>query len=47
MKITPKEAMSLGIWDKVCELSGINVWALNEGLIDENKELEIEIGEDR
>ena len=41
MKITPIEAMELGIWQIVCDKAGINPWAVNEGLIDPDKEIEV------
>ena len=37
--ITPNDLMDKGIWEKACELLGINVWAVNEGLMDSDKEL--------
>ena len=43
MKITPSEALKLGIWEKICELSGLNPWAVNEGLLNENEELEVKV----
>jgi hypothetical protein len=41
MKITPREAMDLGLWDRICELTGISVWALNEDQINENEEINV------
>ncbi len=38
MKITPSELLELGKWDRYCKLKGMNVWAINEGLVD-SKEL--------
>ena len=29
----------LGLWDKVCALKGINVWAVNEGLMSRDEEI--------
>ena len=43
MKITFNEAQRLGIWATICTLGGINEWAVNEGLLDPNKELEIKL----
>ena len=37
--ITPNDLMDKGIWEKACELLGINVWAVNEGLMDSDEEL--------
>lgn len=31
---TPRELMKKGLWDKYCEMSGTNPWAVNEGLMD-------------
>ncbi|MCK5016469.1 MAG: hypothetical protein KAS32_05285 [Candidatus Peribacteraceae bacterium] len=31
---TARELMDKGLWDKYCELSGMNPWAVNEGLDD-------------
>ena len=41
MKITirPYDLMDRGVWDKYCELTGTNVWAVNEGLIRAEEEL--------
>ena len=44
MKITFREAQQLGIWDKICDLTGINPWAVNEGQLDEHEELEVKVG---
>ncbi len=41
MKITPEEAMELGIWGEVADAKGINVWALNEGQIEHDEELTV------
>ena len=43
MKITPREAFELGIWEKICELGEINEWAINEGLLDDNEVLDIDV----
>jgi hypothetical protein len=37
--ITAREALNRGIWDDVCELKGINPWALNEGLMSSKDEI--------
>lgn len=39
--ITANEAMDLGIWDTLCKMKDINVWALNEGLMNSNDEIAI------
>ncbi len=41
MIITPREALLLGIWGEVADAKGINVWAIKEGLIDEEQGIEI------
>lgn len=43
MKITFSEAQKLGIWDKVCELTGINIWAVNEGLLNPDEIIEVKL----
>lgn len=40
MKITIRELMNLGLWDRYCQDTGTNEWALNEGLIDKDTEVE-------
>lgn len=35
---TAREILDRGIWDEFCDLRGINVWAINEGLMDEEEE---------
>ncbi len=37
--ITSNDLMDKGIWEEACELLGINVWAVNEGLMDSDEEL--------
>jgi hypothetical protein len=32
--ITPEEAMDRMIWEEVCDIKGINPWAVNEGQMD-------------
>jgi len=36
---TPTEAMTQGYWLALCELKGINEWAVNEGLMDSSEEI--------
>jgi hypothetical protein len=43
MKITFREAQELGIWEKIAELTGINVWAVSEGQLDPDEILEVTI----
>ena len=37
--ITAKEALDLGIWDSLCKMKGMNVWAMNEGLMSGDEEI--------
>lgn len=37
--MTASEILEKGLWEKYCELTGTNEWALNEGLMDEDEEL--------
>lgn len=37
--ITAREALNKGIWDDLCDLKGINVWAINEGMMDDTEEI--------
>lgn len=37
--ITAGEALNRGMWEKICDLKGFNVWAINEGLLDESYEI--------
>jgi len=45
--ITAREALDRGIWDKLCNFKGINRWAINEGLIDDDDEIVLTEGEAR
>lgn len=40
MRVTPKELLELGLWERYCREQGVNVWSINEGLIDPKEELE-------
>jgi len=40
--MTVKQIMDLGLWDKVCEYKGWDVWILNEGKIDSLEEVEFD-----
>lgn len=40
MKVTVRELIQLNLWDKYCDDTGMNIWAVNEGLIDKDVELE-------
>ena len=37
--ITAGEALDKGIWDDLCDLKGINIWAINEGMMDDTEEI--------
>lgn len=43
MKITttPRELLDKGLWDRYCQLTGTNEWALNEGLMDSSQEVTV------
>ncbi len=36
--VTAEEIQDRGVWDEFCEKHGINVWAVNEGLMDSDEE---------
>lgn len=36
--VTANELMDKGAWDNFCEARGLNVWAVNEGLMDSNEQ---------
>jgi hypothetical protein len=35
--ITAGEAIDKGIWDDLCEMKRLNIWAVNEGLMDSDE----------
>ena len=37
--ITPSEANARGIWEELCDLKGLNVWAVKEGLMESEERL--------
>ena len=39
--ITVRELIDMGIWEKVCDMKGINPYALSEGLMSEDEEIEL------
>jgi len=41
MIITAGEALDYGWWSKICDLKGINEWAINEGQMDREEEIEL------
>lgn len=42
LQITGSELNAMGLWDKYCELAGVNIWAMNEGLLDGEELLDID-----
>ena len=36
---TPNELIERGKWEKYCEISGTNYYAVNEGIMDLNEEI--------
>ena len=43
--LTATEAITYGYWENICNLQGINIWAVNEGLMDGDEEIELTIEE--
>ena len=43
--VTADEARTEGYWDKLCEMRGINIWAVAEGLMDSNEEFKLTLEE--
>ena len=39
--LTVKELVELGLWERAADKKGIEVWSLNEGIIDENEPIEL------
>lgn len=37
--ITPRELINRGLWEKACEITGVNLWAVSEGLTDSDSEI--------
>lgn len=37
--LTPNELIDYGLWDKYCELTGVDIWAVNEGRMDSQDKL--------
>lgn len=40
MKVTVRELFDLGLWERYCQETGTNEWAVNEGLIGYGEEVE-------
>lgn len=43
IKVTARELLDSGLWDKYCDESGMNEYAINEGLMDDLDEVEISL----
>lgn len=41
IKMTASELIDAGYWDEYCEITGTTVWAVNEGLMDGDEEIEV------
>ena len=39
--LTVRELMERDIWETICDLKGIKVWAVNDGLIDDTEEISL------
>ncbi len=39
--ITVEEVLDRCLWDKVCALKGINIWAVNEGMMELTEEIQL------
>jgi len=37
VKVSTQELINLGIWEIACDVLGMNVWAVNEGLMDSDE----------
>lgn len=37
--VTARDLLDKYVWDDWCEAHGINVWAINEGLMDSDEEI--------
>jgi hypothetical protein len=45
--LTAREALDRGIWTQLCELKGLNQYAINEGMMDDSQEIELNDAEAR
>ena len=45
LKITPRELMDRHLWDRACELTGLNPWVVNEGQMDSDEDIELTAGQ--
>ena len=37
--ITANEAIDMGIFEEVCDMKGISVWVVNEGMMESDEEI--------
>jgi len=37
--VTARDLLDRGVWDQACDLLGLNVWAVAEGLMDSDDEV--------
>jgi len=42
VKMTVQQIMDLGLWEKVCEYKGWNIWIVNEGKMQEDEIVEFD-----
>ena len=47
MKVTFGEMLDRGLWDKFCSITGVSLWAVNEGLASRKSEYELDEDEAR
>ena len=41
IEITGRVLFDLGLWEKYCDITGTNVWCINEGLADMDTKFEM------
>lgn len=39
IKVSADDLIDKGVWDKVCDLKGLNPWCVNEGTMDSNDDI--------
>jgi hypothetical protein len=37
--VTANDLIDKGVWDEACDILGLNIWAVNERLMDSNEEI--------
>jgi len=45
--VTASELIDSGYWDDYCEAHGLNVWCVNEGLMDSDEQITLTVEEAR